>query len=523
MVVMTCDYSYSAASQRKDLCGGEIDVNYCPVDTYEQPAHSFHADAIIPARKRKSSHKMWGGNVAGEPYTGHSQARGLTGMIQRTMAKESERKTQVTEKSQAAFTAALKVLAGGVDSPVRAFGAVGGVPRFIAKGKGSVISDLDGNDYVDYVCSWGPLILGHADERVAAAASKVLGKGWSYGTPTEAETRLAERIVSDYPSIERLRFVSSGTEAVMSAVRLARGFTGRELVVKCEGCYHGHVDALLVKAGSGLATFGTPSSAGVPPAMTAGTLVVPYNDLEAARRVLEAHGSRIAAFLVEPVAGNMGCVPPKDGYLVGLRHLCDDAGVLLVFDEVITGYRVSVGGAQGCYGVAPDLTCLGKVIGGGMPVGAYGGRADIMDQLSPVGPVYQAGTLSGNPLAMAAGLATVDALHEPDVYEKLDALAARLVYGLTTAAESAGVAACATRVGSMCTLFFQPGPVTDYATAGRSDTKAYAAFFHGMLESGFYLPPSQFETFFVSTAHTEEQIDQTISAAAEVLGRRGGK
>ena len=257
--------------------------------------------------------------------------------------------------------------------------------------------------------------------------------------------------------------------------------------------------------------------------MTAGTLVVPYNDLGAAKRVLETHGSRVAAFLVEPVAGNMGCVPPKDGYLTGLRHLCDEVGALLVFDEVITGYRVSVGGAQGHYGVAPDLTCLGKIIGGGMPVGAYGGRADIMDKLSPVGPVYQAGTLSGNPLAMAAGLATLDALHEPGVYEKLDTLAARLAEGLTAAAASAGATACLTRVASMCTLFFQTGPVTDYATASRSDTKAYAAFFHGMLKSGFYLPPSQFETFFVSTAHSEEQIDQTVSAAAEVFGRLGGK
>jgi glutamate-1-semialdehyde 2,1-aminomutase len=444
-------------------------------------------------------------------------------MIPPTMAKQSEAKSPATEKSRAAFTAALKVLAGGVDSPVRAFGAVGGVPRFIAKGEGSVLSDIDANDYIDYVCSWGPLILGHADERVAAAASKALDKGWSYGAPTEAETRLAERITSDYPAIERLRFVSSGTEAVMSAVRLARGFTGRELLVKCEGCYHGHIDALLVKAGSGLATFGTPSSAGVPAAMTAGTLVVPYNDLDAARRVLEAHGSRVGAFVVEPVAGNMGCVAPREGYLAGLRHLCDEARALLVFDEVITGYRVSVGGAQGHYGVAPDLTCLGKIVGGGMPVGAYGGRADIMDKLSPVGPVYQAGTLSGNPLAMAAGLATLDALHEPGVYEKLAASAARLAEGLTAAAASAGVPVCTNRVASMCTLFFQVGPVTDYATASRSDTKAYAAFFHGMLERGIYLPPSQFETFFVSTAHSDEQVDQTVSAAAEVFGRMAGK
>jgi len=440
-------------------------------------------------------------------------------MILTIMAKQKSEtdETQKNKKSQAAFTAALRVLAGGVNSPVRAFGAIGGVPRFIAKAKGATLTDLDGNDYIDYVCSWGPLILWHTDERVAAAASKALDKGWSYGAPTEAETRLAERIVEDFPSIERIRFVNSGTEAVMSAVRLARGFTGRDLVVKCEGCYHGHVDYLLVKAGSGLATFGTPSSAGVPTAMTANTLVVPYNDLGAAREVFERHGSRIAAFLVEPVAGNMGCVPPVDGYLAGLRQLCDEAGALLIFDEIVTGYRVSVGGAQEAFGVRPDLTCLGKIIGGGMPVGAYGGRADVMEKLSPVGPVYQAGTLSGNPLAMAAGLATLEALHEPGTYERLDTLATRLEDGLKAAAATAGVPAFVTRVASMCTLFFQVGPVTDYASAARSDTRAYAQFVHAMLERGVYLPPSQFETFFVSAAHTEEQIDQTLAAAAEAF------
>lgn len=438
-------------------------------------------------------------------------------MICTIMGRKATEDTQKNAKSQAAFSAALKVLAGGVNSPVRAFGAIGGVPRFIAKAKGALLTDLDGNDYIDYVCSWGPLILGHADERVAAAASKVLGKGWSYGAPTEAETRLAERITEDFPSIERLRFVSSGTEAAMSAVRLARGFTGRDIVVKCEGCYHGHEDALLVKAGSGLATFGTPSSAGVPAAMAANTLVVPYNNIAAAREAFETYGPQIAAFLVEPVAGNMGCVPPGDGYLAALRTLCDEAGTLLIFDEVITGYRVALGGAQEVFGVRPDLTCLGKIIGGGMPVGAYGGRADIMEKLSPVGPVYQAGTLSGNPLAMAAGLATLEALHEPGTYGKLDALAMRLADGLRDAAAAAGIPAFVTRVGSMCTVFFQPGPVTDYATAARSDTKAYAQFVHAMLERGVYLPPSQFETFFVSTAHTEEQINQTLAAAAEAL------
>jgi glutamate-1-semialdehyde 2,1-aminomutase len=438
-------------------------------------------------------------------------------MILTTMAKTPERKAGTTSKSQEAFEAAVKALAGGVDSPVRAFGAVGGTPRFIAKGRGATLTDVDGNDYVDYVGSWGPMILGHADQRVAVAASKVLGKGWSFGAPTETETRLAERILSDYPSIERLRFVSSGTEATMSAIRLARGFTGRDLIVKCEGCYHGHADALLVRAGSGLATFATPSSAGVPAAMTKSTLVVPYNNLDAAAEAFRVHGGQIAVFVVEPIAGNMGCVPPAEGYLAGLRELCDKAGALLLFDEVITGYRVSLGGAQSLYGIRPDLTCLGKIIGGGMPVGAYGGRAEIMEKLSPTGPVYQAGTLSGNPLAMAAGLATIEALHEPGIYQTLDLMATQLIEGLASAAFAAGVKVFPTRVGSMCCLFFQTGPVTDYATASRSDTDSYARFFHAMLERGVYLPPSQFETFFVSTAHNEELIGRTIVAAHEAF------
>jgi len=438
-------------------------------------------------------------------------------MIPGVMARTQEQLARQTGKSEAAFAAARAVLAGGVDSPVRAFRAVGGTPRFIARAEGAVITDLDGNGYIDYVGSWGPMILGHADRRVAAAASKALGKGWSFGAPTEAETRLAEVITRDFAAIERVRFVNSGTEAVMSAIRLARGFTGRDLIVKCDGCYHGHVDSLLVKAGSGLATFGTPSSAGVPEALTSATLVAPYNDVDAARRVFAEHGARIAAYLVEPVAGNMGCVPPAEGYLDELRELCDAHGTLLIFDEVITGYRVGLGGAQGVYGVRPDLTCLGKIIGGGLPVGAYGGRAEIMERLSPAGPVYQAGTLSGNPLAMAAGLATLEALHEPGVYSKLDLVSARLAGGLASAAKNAGVAICVTRVGSMVTLFFQTGPVTDYASASRSDTRAYARFFHAMLERGVYLAPSQFETLFVSLAHTPEQVDQTIAAAEEAF------
>ncbi len=419
--------------------------------------------------------------------------------------------------SAAAFDAARAVLAGGVNSPVRAFKAVGGTPLFIAKAKGAVLTDLDGREYTDYVGAWGPLILGHADERAHAAASKALDKGWSFGAPTEQETRLAVRIAADVPGIEMVRFVNSGTEAVMSAVRLARGFTGRDLVIKCEGCYHGHSDGLLVEAGSGLATFGTPSSAGVPAALTSLTLVVPYNDLDGVRQAFAEHGSRIAAFLVEPIAGNMGCVPPAPGYLVALRELCAQHGALLIFDEVMTGYRVGLRGAQGLYGVQPDITCLGKIIGGGLPVGAYGARAEIMERLSPLGPVYQAGTLSGNPLAMAVGLATLEALHEEGAYEQLEVLSARLSDGLAEVAGAAGLPIFQTRVGSMLGIFFQPGPVTDYTSAKRSDTQRYARFFHGMLSRGVYLAPSQFETLFVSLAHTEQQIDQTIAAAAAAL------
>jgi len=363
------------------------------------------------------------------------------------------------------------------------------------------------------------MILGHADERVAVAISKAGRKGWSFGAPTLAETRLAEQIIADVPSIEKLRLVNSGTEATMSAIRLARGYTGKDVIIKCEGCYHGHVDALLVKAGSGLTTFASPSSAGVPEAVTSATLVAPYNDFDAAREMFEQHGHRIAAFLVEPVAGNMGCIPPADGYLAGLRELCDKNDALLIFDEVMTGYRVSIGGAQKRFGVKPDLTCLGKIIGGGMPVGAYGGRADIMEKLTPTGPVYQAGTLSGNPLATAAGLATLEALHDPGVYEQLENSSARLAKGLAEAAKNAGVNASLNRVGSMLCNFMQTGPVTDFASAANSSTNTYAKFFHAMLERGIYLAPSQFEVMFVSLAHTDEQIDRTIEAAAEAFAK----
>jgi len=424
--------------------------------------------------------------------------------------------------SDEAFAVASRVLAGGVNSPVRAFRAVGGAPLFIASAEGALITDLDGNTYIDYVGSWGPLILGHGEERCKVAGGKVLDKGWSYGAPCEAETRLAERVVADYPSVEKIRFVNSGTEAAMSAVRLARGFTGRELIVKCEGCYHGHVDALLVKAGSGPTTFGMPSSAGVPEAATAATLVVPYNDLDAARQVFASEGKRIAAFILEPIAGNMGCIPPKDGYLGGLRSLCDQHGALLILDEVMTGYRVGLDGAQGLYGISPDITCFGKSIGGGMPVGAYGARHEIMDKLSPLGPVYQAGTLSGNPLAMAVGLATIEALHAPGAYAELEQKSAKLAAGLGAAARKAGVPFFQTRVGSMLGGFFQEGPVIDYASARCSDTDRFARFFHAMLARGVYLAPSQFEVLFVSLAHTDEQIDRTIAAAHEAFAEASG-
>ena len=437
------------------------------------------------------------------------------------MAATKQKLQSVTAKSEAAAERAALVLAGGVNSPVRAFGAVGGTPRFIAKASGATLTDIDDNTYIDYVGSWGPMILGHADERVTVALSKALGKGSSFGAPTEVETRLAEQVCADIPSIEQVRFVNSGTEATMSAIRLARGHTGRDIVIKCEGCYHGHADALLVKGGSGMATFGQPSSAGVPAAMTSATIVVPYNDLAAIEAVFSKHPDTVAGLLIEPVAGNMGCVLPEPGYLEGLRELCDRYGALLIFDEVMTGYRLGLAGAQGLYGVRPDLTCLGKVIGGGLPVGAYGGSREIMAKLAPGGPVYQAGTLSGNPLAMSAGLATVEALHQEGVYSVLDARAAQLAAGLAVAIHEAGVTACQTRVGSMLGLFFQAGPVTDYTSAARSDTQAYARFFHEMLKRGVYLAPSQFETLFVSLAHTDEQIEATIAAAGESLKALG--
>jgi glutamate-1-semialdehyde 2,1-aminomutase len=413
------------------------------------------------------------------------------------------------------FARAQRVMPGGVNSPVRAFKAVGGAPRFVARAEGAFVWDADGRRYLDYVGSWGPMLFGHAFPPVLEAVTRAARQGTSFGAPTEAEVELAERVCRCLPSIEKVRFVSSGTEAVMSALRLARGFTGRRKVVKLDGCYHGHSDALLVAAGSGVATLGLPGSAGVPEGTTADTIVAPYNDA-AALEALGDHGSDLAALIVEPVAGNMGCVPPKPGYLQALREITARSGALLVFDEVITGFRLARGGAQEVYGVRPDLTCLGKVIGGGLPVAAYGGRAQIMDAVAPLGPVYQAGTLSGNPLAMAAGIAMLDAL-APAVYERLEALGQRLETGLRTAVEAAGQRATVNRVGSMLTLFFCDAPVTDYATAKRADTVRFARFFHAMLERGIALPPAQFEAWFVSAAHSEADIDRTVEAAAESL------
>jgi glutamate-1-semialdehyde 2,1-aminomutase len=420
-------------------------------------------------------------------------------------------------RSSELFARARTLIPGGVNSPVRAFQAVGGDPLFVASAAGARLRDADGREFLDYVGSWGPLILGHAHPAVVEAVTTAARQGTSYGAPCEAEVELAARVVRLVPGIEKVRFVSSGTEATMSALRLARGFTGRRKILKFAGCYHGHADALLVSAGSGVATLGIPGSPGVPEGTVADTLVAPFNDLAAVEQVASAHGADLAAVIVEPVVGNMGVVAPREGYLRGLREITGRAGALLVFDEVITGFRLAPGGAQQLYGVTPDLTCLGKIIGGGLPVGAYGGRADVMAKVAPEGPVYQAGTLSGNPLAMAAGRATLDALAAPGVYERLEALGARLQAGLVRAAERAGTAVTVNRVGSLLTAFFCAGPVTDYESAKRSDLARFGRFFHAMLERGVYLPPAQFEALFLSLAHTEADVDRTVEAAGEAL------
>jgi glutamate-1-semialdehyde 2,1-aminomutase len=424
-------------------------------------------------------------------------------------------------RSELLFHSAQRLIPGGVNSPVRAFRGVGGTPFFVASASGARIEDVDGRSYIDFLGSWGPLILGHAAPAVVEALSEAARRGTSYGAPTAAEVEMAELITRAVPSMEMVRLVSSGTEAAMSAIRLARGATGRDLVVKFDGCYHGHADSLLVKAGSGGVTFGVPDSRGVPASLAALTMALPFNDLAAASRFMDDRGQEVAVVVVEPVAGNMGVVPPAAGFLAGLRELCTRHGALLLFDEVITGFRVAYGGAQALYGVRPDLTCLGKIIGGGLPVGAYGGRRDLMEQVAPLGGVYQAGTLSGNPLAVAAGMATLRALEDPASYRRLETLGARLASGLAEAARRAGVPLTVNRVGSMLTGFFTGEPVVDLVSAKRSDTARYGRFFHGMLERGVFLAASQFEAAFVSLAHTEEDLDSAARAAAETLQTLG--
>jgi glutamate-1-semialdehyde 2,1-aminomutase len=420
-------------------------------------------------------------------------------------------------KSAELFKQAKQVIPGGVNSPVRAYKSVGGDPRFIARASGAKIYDVEGNEYIDYVASWGPLILGHAHPQVVGAVQAVAARGTSFGAPTEAEVELAQLIVEAVSSIERVRLVNSGTEATMSALRLARGFTGRDKVVKFAGCYHGHVDSLLVKAGSGAITLGVPDSAGIPASLAEATIIVPYNDLESVKQVFSKHGREIAAIIVEPIAGNMGVIPPKPGFLSGLREICNQYEALLIFDEVITGFRVAYGGAQQVYGVEPDLTCLGKIIGGGLPVGAYGGKAHIMDFVSPVGPVYQAGTLSGNPLAVTAGIQTLKLLKEPGLYSQLEENSAQLAQGFMDNARQRRIPAQLTRVGSMMCTFFTPTPVVDYTTARSSDTERFARYFWGLQQRGINIAPSQFETLFVSSAHTRQDIEKTIQAHYEVL------
>ena len=426
--------------------------------------------------------------------------------------------TRKTEQSRKLQKRAEQMIPGGVNSPVRAFAAVGGEPPFITRGLGSKLWDADGNEYIDYIGSWGPQILGHAAPQVVEAVIAATRNGTSFGASTPSEADLAELVLSAFPHMQKVRFVSSGTEATMSAIRLARATTKRKYIVKFEGCYHGHADSLLVKAGSGVATLGIPGSAGVPEEFTQFTLALPFNDTDALEQAFKKFKHQIACVIVEPVVGNMGCVPPARGYLEALRALTSNHGSVLIFDEVMSGFRLAFGGAQELYAMQPDLTTMGKIIGGGLPVGAYGGPSEIMDMVAPLGPMYQAGTLSGNPLAMAAGCATLRYLKEhKDIYARLDKLSAELVAGVATAAKDAGVAMTHNRVGSMFTWFFTAGPVTDWSSASRSDTAAFGRFFRAMLDSGVYLPPSQYEAAFLGAAHSEEDIRKTIAAAKQAF------
>jgi glutamate-1-semialdehyde 2,1-aminomutase len=416
------------------------------------------------------------------------------------------------KKSIVLYHKALGMIPGGVNSPVRAFKAIGIPPTFIDRGKGSKIWDVDGNEYIDYVGSWGPMILGHTHPRVVEALKRVIPKGTSFGAPTPLEVELATKVMKAFPSIELVRMVSSGTEAVLSAIRLARGYTRRDEILKFEGCYHGHSDSLLVKAGSGATTFGIPDSLGVPEDLAKHTLTAPYNNLESVKALVGKYPDQIACIIVEPIAGNMGVVLPENGFLEGLRRICDEKGIILLFDEVITGFRVAYGGAQELYGIKADLTCLGKIIGGGLPVGAYGGKEKIMEKVSPLGGVYQAGTLSGNPLAMTAGIETLGLLRPKKVYEDLERKTSYLTEAISTSAEERRIPLSINRTTGMFTLFFTEGPVRDYPSAKKSDTKRFAQFFIEMMEQGIYLPPSQFEAWFLSLAHTQKDLDKTIEA-----------